>query len=205
MSKSKEQTKSDNGVGALGALDDLERMGTKPQESGGDVSEEEAFNADARFDMDENPDGDEFGFDWEPKGGLITPEPRPGMDQKWVRRALGGVNDLAHLAYQTGRAGWKPRRFETVPEGERKNFPMTSDLAFGEVITSGDLILCERPTAFGVKRREFYDKRRQRLDNVVNEQIAAINESGRPGINHMHVAENRRRVSTRKPIVASDL
>lgn len=216
MSKSttKEQTKIETagpeGIGALGALADLERMSGVPKSSDdadprSAGADEDGDGADDRFDMTEDPDGESFGFEWEPKGGIMTPEPRPGMDQKWVRRALGGVNDVTHLAYQTGRAGWKPRRFETVPAEERRAFPMTSDLKYGEVITSGDLILCERPTAYGVKRREFYDKRRVRLDNVINEQIAAINESARPGIGNMHVAENRKRVSTRKPIVASDL
>lgn len=165
-------------------------------------SEDDAVDTE-NFDLQDDPD--EAMFSWEPKGGLTAPEPRSGMEQKWVRRmAPNGTNDASHLSYQMGRAGWKPRRLETVPEGERALFPMTSDSTFGKVITSGDLMLCERPKALGDKRRAFYAKRTHRQSELVNQEIAAINERAGAGVGNMHVAERRSRVTTRRPIVAAD-
>lgn len=187
MAKAKTQTLGGIGTDEISS-DDL------------DVSTEGAED----FSLQDDPE--EAIYAWEPKGGLVAPAPRSGMEQKWVRRiAPNGVNDATHLSYQLGRAGWKPRRLETVPEEERSLFPMSSDAAFGKVITSGDLMLCERPQALGDARRAFYEKRTVRQMQLVNQEIAAINERGGAGVSNMHQAEPaRRRVTTRRPIVASD-
>lgn len=199
--------KKQNGtVGALGSDEDIAAMaqaeGVDLDANHNNEDEAEAVDTDA-FGLSDDPESASFG--WEPKGGLTAPAPRSGMEQKWVRRmAPNGTSDASHLSYQMGRAGWKPRRFETVPEEERALFPMSSDLSFGKVITSGDLMLCERPKALGDKRRAFYEQRTTRQTELVNQEVAAINERAGAGIGNMHIAENRRRVTTRRPIVASD-
>lgn len=189
-------------VGGIEASDE----DTKEMAEAMGVGEDDAMFEEVDTESFELADDPDKAFTWEPKGGLTAPAPLSGMEQKWVRRiAPNGTNDAQHLSYQLGRAGWQPRRFATVPEGERGLFPMTSDRAYGDIITSGDLMLCQRPKALGDARRAYYAKRTNRQIELVNQEISAVNQRAQAGFGDMHVAEHKRRVGTaRIPIVASD-
>lgn len=147
---------------------------------------------------------DDEGEDWSPRSNLDAPKCRPGFEQKWVATSIMGEPRAGHLSYQTTKAGWKPRRYETVPEDERRRFPTSKLPVFGEVIQEGALILCERPKEIGDKRKRFYEKKTQRQMDVVNAQIEEANQGAGRGFGNMHIAENRTRATTRRPIVASD-
>lgn len=53
---------------------------------------------------------------WRQPVNLTAPPPRAGMRQKWVRTAIGTVDDPSNIA-RAMQAGWRPRPADTVPSG----------------------------------------------------------------------------------------
>lgn len=95
---------------------------------------------------------------WQPADALYAPPPRAGMEQRWIRIRLGEKDDPSNIAKKlSAREGWQPRRLEAV--GENYNVPSFTYGRLGTVIGVSDLILCERPIAFGLARAKYYRDR----------------------------------------------
>lgn len=156
---------------------------------------------------------DEFPEDWEAQGTLDAPTPRPGHTQHWVRMAILGQSDAKNLASRSHQ-GWRPRRVETVPEGERRRFPVFRDGRLGDIIMREGLILCEMPNRLVEKRNAHYRSKHERQLSSLNDRIAEQNEGGGHGITNMHIAERKSTVGispqthsgrkAAKPTVAAD-
>lgn len=142
---------------------------------------------------------DEFPAEWAPPGALDAPEPRAGMDQRWVRFNLLGAPDPQNRSRQSGQ-GWRPRRINTVPEGERIRYPSMNDSTWGDIIAQGALVLCERPMHLSLQRKKYFDDQRKgQMQALVDQHI--LPDSGR---GYGAVELHREKKTIRTPIVASD-
>jgi len=106
-------------------------------------------------------------------GSLAAPNPRNGMDQRWVRASARGDNDTRNWL-SAMNAKWRPRDPATIPESEHY-YPVVDD-GSRSVIRVGDLVLCERPEVISDQKRQ---ENRQRADQfagkgaVESEQLGA--------------------------------
>lgn len=159
---------------------------------------------------DNEDEDDDFPENWEPQGSLDAPTPRPGFTQHWVRMAILGQPDAQNLANRSHQ-GWRPRRVESVPEEERRRFPVFRDERLGDIIIREGLVLCEMPNRLVEKRNEHYRNKHTRQVNSLKDRIAEQNEHSGHGIRNMHIAEQRTDIGInpqihngRKPNVAAD-
>lgn len=162
----------------------------------------DTHEAEAHFDGDVHADDDEF--EWEPGQQLDAPAARPGYAQRWVRMSLLGTPDTKNRANAEHR-GWKPRRVETVPEGERKRYPGIADSKIGDVITNGELVLCEMPEKRAEAMRAYFrNKSKGQTDALLADSIRESEKNSRGGFHPMQVTERKTRVTTRRPITQAD-
>ena len=160
--------------------------------------------------MDVHVDGafhEEFPADWQPPAQLEAPPPQQGMAQRWVRMSILGQNDATNIASQSGQ-GWRPRRLDTVPEGEQARYPSVRSARFGDVIVTGALILCEMPLGIYEQMEAHYKDKRISLkksiqtDQALRSAVKAP-QAGR-GFGEVEAIERSTKVTTRRPISASD-
>lgn len=145
---------------------------------------------------------------WAPPAELEAPTPRPGMVQRWVRLSLVGQADANNVKTQE-RQGWRPRTLESVPEGDRGNYPTMKDpRSTGAIIVNKDVVLCEMPKRLFDQMKAYFDnKRKSQVDALVDKPMAgdAIKGAERHGFGAPHVEERYSTVRTdRIPIVAAD-
>jgi hypothetical protein len=97
---------------------------------------------------------------------LPTPEPRPGIEYRWIRTATLGKNDNTNVSSKF-REGWTPVRAEDHP-----NLQVVSDIEsrFTDNIEVGGLLLCQNSTENVQARRE------AQLDQAQN-QMSAVDNS----------------------------
>jgi hypothetical protein len=97
---------------------------------------------------------------------LPTPEPRPGIEYRWIRTATLGKNDNTNVSSKF-REGWTPVRSEDHP-----NLQVVSDIEsrFTGNIEVGGLLLCQNSTENVQARRE------AQLDQAQN-QMSAVDNS----------------------------
>jgi hypothetical protein len=145
---------------------------------------------------------------WTPPQQLAAPEPRPGFKQRWIRLSLLGKPDAENVKSQEHQ-GWRPRTLESVPEGDRKNYPTMKDpRTGGSMMINGDVVLCEMPKRlFDQMSAYFRNKREGQVNALVDQPLAgaAVKGGERHGFGRPHVAERHTDVRTdRIPIVAAD-
>jgi hypothetical protein len=150
---------------------------------------------------------DDMEKNWAPPTQLDAPEPRPGMKQRWIRSSLLGKSDGKNISLQGGQ-GWRPRTLSSVPEGDRKRYPTSKDArTSAEFMVNGDLVLCEIPERMFNQMRDHYrGKSKGQTDALIDANLAsaAVKGGERHGMGAPHVEERHSRVTTRRPIVASD-
>lgn len=148
---------------------------------------------------------DEYPKNWAPPAHLDAPKPRPGMAQRWVRESIRGEADPQNFANQL-RQGWRPRSFTTVPVGERKRYPSVKLAEHGEVMKSGDLILCEIPQKLAQQMGAFYAaKRKGQITSLVAGHVREINAENDPDRGFGEIEVKHKSSVTRRPIVAADI
>lgn len=115
--------------------------------------------------------------EWHPANNLQAPKARPGMAQRWVRFAIGNIDDPRNWS-RSQREGWAPRSLDTVPEGF--NAPtMKHPGGSGSVIAIGDLILCEMPIERFRSRKKFFKAKLARLLAAMQKRpLTAAERSG---------------------------
>jgi len=137
--------------------------------------------------------------EWKPANNLQAPPARAGMAQRWVRFAIGNVNDPRNWS-RSQREGWSPRSTETIPQGF--NPPkMANPTGTGSVIAIGDLILCEMPIAKFISRKKYFRMKQARLLAAMQKRpLTAAEEAGDgPRIkvtNRQSVSYGRRKASS---------
>jgi hypothetical protein len=163
-------------------------------------------------DAEQHFDGEMHGAEkwpenWKPPAELDAPPARPGMVQRWIRLSLLGQADPNNVKTQE-RQGWRPRTLESVPEGDRGNYPTMKDpRSTGAMIVNKDLVLCEMPKRLFDQMKAFYaNKRRDQVEALVDRPLAgdAVKGADRHGFGAPRVVERSSTVSTRVPIVAAD-
>ena len=126
---------------------------------------------------------------WTRPSELEAPDPRPGYTQRWIRIRLGNDDD-ARNSMRKFREGWIPRKAETVPEGYAP--PTFSHARLGEVIGVEDLILCEMPITKAEQRNAFYEARRDKMIEGIENDLRNVSQRG-PRIAKQHKTQVTKR------------
>jgi hypothetical protein len=103
--------------------------------------------------------------EWTPGPNLPTPNPRAGIEFRYVRATTRGNIDNVNLS-RAFRDYWVP-----VKSSEYSELRVMSDRAseFPEGVVIGGLVLCSRPKEFGDKIRAIGEKELQeQMDSVDN-------------------------------------
>ena len=103
---------------------------------------------------------------WQRPSMLPVPEPKPGIEYRWVRTSTLGNNDNTNVSSKF-REGWTP-----VRAADHKNLHVVSDIEsrFTDNIEVGGLLLCQNSTENVQARRE------AQLDQAQN-QMSAVDNS----------------------------
>lgn len=131
--------------------------------------------------------------EWARPSELEAPEPRPGYTQRWVRIKLGNEDD-ARNSMRKFREGWLPRQLDTCPEGYAP--PTFSHSRLGNVIGVEDLILCEMPVRKALQRNAYYEAKKDRMIEGIENDLRNVSRSGpRVAVTHRtQVTKRRQRV-----------
>jgi hypothetical protein len=91
---------------------------------------------------------------WKPAPLLPEPNPREGLDFRYVRVSMRGEADNIN-ASQAFREGWEPVLSADYPE-----LKVISDVgnAFPDNVVIGGLLLCTRPTEVGEEIQEYANR-----------------------------------------------
>lgn len=116
-------------------------------------------------------------FNWRPTMSLEAPPPKPGMEQRWIRFTAGGVNDPQNWS-RAMRGQWSPRKLDTVPKGF--NVPASVVQGLGEVVTVGDVILCERDRRIGASRRKYFRDLQKKQMAAAKRHFKAVEREDHP-------------------------
>jgi|TARA_R100000479_G_C6303264_1_gene171108 hypothetical protein len=84
---------------------------------------------------------------------LPDPEPRDGVEYRWVRTSTLGESDMTNVSSKF-REGWTPVKAEDHPE--LQVLP-DIDSRFEGNVEVGGLLLCENSTEYVESRREAHD------------------------------------------------
>ena len=139
---------------------------------------------------------DSLGDSWEKPSDLDAPPPRAGFTQRWIRYRQGNDED-AKNTIKMFRQGWLPRPADSVPEGLLP--PTVRHPKMGNVIGVDDLILCEIPIAKAKQRNAYYEQRKMRMIEGIENDIRKVDRHG-PRID----MTNRTRVTKRRLRIPDD-
>jgi len=104
-----------------------------------------------RTDRDlENRDSEMRDEAWVSSPSLPSPDPRPGIDHRYVRISMRGEPDNMNIS-QAMRDGWVPVKAADYPE--LKTLPDRNS-QFPDGVEYGGLLLCKRPIEIGEKIQE---------------------------------------------------
>ncbi|MAH49764.1 hypothetical protein CMI37_28325 [Candidatus Pacearchaeota archaeon] len=101
---------------------------------------------------------------WKPAPMLPSPDPRDGLEFRYVRAGYRGEVDNINVS-QALRDGWEPVRSEDYPE-----LQITSDRnsQYPDNVLIGNLLLCSRPAELGDKIRKHGDREAQEQMDAVD-------------------------------------
>ena len=114
---------------------------------------------------------------WKPPSLLDSPEPRPGMTQRWIATSIQG-RDTPDNVYKRMREGWNPRPAETVKD---KLFPTINHGQWAGSIGIEGMLLCEMPVEKREAQKAYYENRNnEQNESVVGELDAIGRNNGQP-------------------------
>ena len=95
-------------------------------------------------------EADQRKVSWQRPSMLPVPEPKPGIEYRWIRTSTLGQSDNTNVSSKF-REGWTPVRAEDHP-----NLQVVSDIdsRFTDNIEVGGLLLCQNSTENVQARRE---------------------------------------------------
>jgi hypothetical protein len=134
--------------------------------------------------------------EWSRPSELEAPEARAGYTQRWIRIRLGTEDD-ARNSMRKFREGWLPRQLDTVPVGYAP--PTFSHSRLGNVIGVEDLILCEMPVRKALQRNAFYEEKKNRMIEGIENDLRNVSRGG-PRI----AQSSKTQVTKRRRVVPSD-
>jgi len=106
---------------------------------------------------------------WLPPNALPEPNPRPGLEHRWVRAASQGQPDPVNVS-RSFREGWSP-----VIGAEYPELKLMSDhgTRWPDGVEVGGLLLCSAPANRIRMRSEHYTQLTARQMQSVNDQLEA--------------------------------
>jgi hypothetical protein len=110
---------------------------------------------------------------------LPVPEPRPGIEYRWIRTSTLGQSDNTNVSSRF-REGWTPVRAEDHP-----NLQVVSDIdsRFTDNIEVGGLLLCQNSTENVQARREAQLDQAQSQMNAVDNSYLRNSDPRMPVLN----------------------
>lgn len=103
--------------------------------------------------------------EWNPEAILPSPDPRPGLEHRWIRTTQLGVADNVNVS-KAFREGWEP-----CPRKEYPELIIRSDQGslFPDNIEIGGQLLCRIPEErMRARNRYFEEKANQQMQSVDN-------------------------------------
>ena len=107
---------------------------------------------------------------WKPPSLLDSPEPRPGMTQRWITTSIQG-RDTPDNVYKRMREGWNPRPAETVKD---KLFPTINHGQWAGSIGIEGMLLCEMPLETHKQMKAYYNNRNSEQNESVSGDLDAL-------------------------------
>ena len=116
---------------------------------------------------------------WQRPSMLPVPEPKPGIEYRWIRTSTLGQNDNTNVSSRF-REGWTPVRAEDHP-----NLQVVSDIdsRFTDNIEVGGLLLCQNSTENVQARREAQLDQAQSQMNAVDNSYLRNSDPRMPVLN----------------------
>ena len=107
---------------------------------------------------------------WKPPSLLDSPEPRPGMTQRWITTSIQG-KDTPDNVYKRMREGWNPRPAETVKD---KLFPTINHGQWAGSIGIEGMLLCEMPLETHKQMKDYYQNRNSEQNESISGNLDAL-------------------------------
>ena len=116
---------------------------------------------------------------WQIPSMLPVPEPKPGIEYRWIRTSTLGQSDNTNVSSRF-REGWTPVRAEDHP-----NLQVVSDIdsRFTDNIEVGGLLLCQNSTENVQARREAQLDQAQSQMNAVDNSYLRNSDPRMPVLN----------------------
>ena len=113
---------------------------------------------------------------WKPAPLLPNPDPREGLDFRYVRVSMRGVADNVN-ASQAFREGWEP-----VLSAEYPELKVISDRGsdYPDNVVVGGLLLCARPSEIGEQIAEYAQREMQTQMDAVDQNYFREQDSRMP-------------------------
>lgn len=107
----------------------------------------------------------------------MTPPPRPGMAQRWIRFEARGDHDTLNWNRKF-RMGWQPRDPATLPQTWRHMPKHRASGQGADMITIAGMVLCEAPTEMITRYRRIVAERQMKLQQAVSHDTDAASRDG---------------------------
>lgn len=121
--------------------------------------------------------------------GQVTPLPRPGYEQRWVRIDLMSQADSANVTRRFAE-GWRPRPANTVEGIADMGYQLNAKGTYAGAIVDRDRILCEMPIERADARRRAMAARTDRMNDAINNDL------------HKHIPKDKLALEERRTKVA---
>ena len=107
---------------------------------------------------------------WKPPSLLDSPEPRPGMTQRWIATSIQG-RDTPDNVHRRMREGWNPRPADTVKD---KSFQTINHGQWAGSIGIEGMLLCEMPIETHKKMKAYYNNRNSEQNESISGNLDAL-------------------------------
>lgn len=111
---------------------------------------------------------------WVHASSLLTPPPRAGMEQRWIRFMYGNDEDNTNVSRKMAQ-GWRKRTDNDIPE-EMLPMKLEQGKWAGCLVVQG-MVLCERPVSIGHRREKHFADETKRRTDALEADIASTNRS----------------------------
>lgn len=113
---------------------------------------------------------------WQPPNLLPDPNPKDGVEYRWVRTATLGQSDATNVSTRF-REGWEPVPAEDVPEVQ---IVPDRNSKFPGMVEVGGLLLCRNSTENVQARNQYYENMSQRQLRAADQQLMKENDPRMP-------------------------
>lgn len=113
---------------------------------------------------------------WAPASLLPQPTPQEGVEFRYIRKSMLGVNDPTNFSRKV-REGWETCRIEDHPELQ---LHVDEEAKASGLVEIGGLILCQMPTEMVQQRNAYYQRSTQAQVESVDNNFMRENDPRMP-------------------------